>query len=654
MSISDQPPSAPVMERTEKIPTSAVVDSHHLDSKTYFSVENPISLTKFAKAGLFSALILNLLAIFSGAIVRATGSGAGCSDHWPKCDGEIIPLSFTLGKAIEFSHRALSGLAMVGIALMAMAVFKNFSKGHPARISAVVSGILGLIECGIGALLVRFKLVEGNSTPERAFALSAHHLNTTLLLCAITLTLYWALGGDRIRIRNQGAVFGGIVVGAIGMVFTIVSGAISALGNTLFPALNHQAALAQSVNPAAHFLEHLRIYHPGVSVASTLFLVVTMTNLSRLRKTPRIEKWTKLFVNILVVQIVCGAMNIVLKAPLWMQVLHLALANAALIVMVGLCATLLSEKFAPVGQELPEPTMKPYEGLDARGRVKAFVALTKPRVISLLLFTTIIAMFIAKGGYPGTALLIWVFLGGYMMAGAANAINMVIDRDIDIRMVRTATRPTVSGVIPASHALLFALSLAGSAFVMLSLAANVLTATLAFAGLLFYVFIYTLLLKRRTWQNIVIGGAAGSFPPLVGYAAVTNNLSPLAWFLFALIFLWTPVHFWALALFIKDDYREAGIPMLPVVHGDRATVIQITAYAVLTAILCVLPVYLGQLGMTYAISAVLLNGLLVLRSWQLMQQTDRPHAVGLFKYSMVYLALIFVAMAVDRWGMTSL
>jgi len=217
-----------------------------------------------------------------------------------------------------------------------------------------------------------------------------------------------------------------------------------------------------------------------------------------------------------------------------------------------------------------------------------------------------------------------------------------------VRMKRTSTRPTVTRQIPASHAMIFALTLASLSCVMLTLAANALTAVLAMAGLLFYVFIYTLLLKRRTWQNIVIGGAAGSFPPLVGWAAVTGQLSPFAWFLFALIFFWTPVHFWALALLIKDDYAEAGIPMLPVVHGERATVVQITVYAILTALLCVVPVMLGTAGLVYVATALLLNAILVLRSWQLMNQPDRPKAVRLFKYSMVYLALIFVMMAIDQ------
>ena len=224
---------------------------------------------------------------------------------------------------------------------------------------------------------------------------------------------------------------------------------------------------------------------------------------------------------------------------------------------------------------------------------------------------------------------------------------MVIDRDIDGRMKRTAKRPTVTQSIPTQSALRFGLICAGVSFTTLWLGANLLAAMLSLAGLVFYVCVYTLFLKRRTWHNIVIGGAAGAFPPLVGWAAVTNDLSPLAWYLFAIIFVWTPAHFWALALLIKDDYKDAGVPMLPVVHGERATVIQIAAYAVLTAIVSILPLKQGLVGVGYAIFAALLGIGLIWRSGALARQTDRPHALGMYKYSMAYLFLLFLALAVD-------
>jgi protoheme IX farnesyltransferase len=235
-----------------------------------------------------------------------------------------------------------------------------------------------------------------------------------------------------------------------------------------------------------------------------------------------------------------------------------------------------------------------------------------------------------------------------MAAGAANAINMVIDRDIDGTMGRTAKRPTVTRAISAKNGMLFGLSMAGASFALLWWQANLLTAVLALSGLVYYVVIYTLLLKRRTWHNIVIGGAAGAFPPLVGYAAVSNHLSAFAWVLFGIIFLWTPVHFWALCLLIKDDYARAGIPMLPVVRGERVTVIQIALYAVLTALISAVPFLQREVSLWYLAPAFVLNVFLIARSLDLYRQPDRPHAVRLYKFSMLYLALLFVVLAVDR------
>lgn len=282
--------------------------------------------------------------------------------------------------------------------------------------------------------------------------------------------------------------------------------------------------------------------------------------------------------------------------------------------------------------------------------VRDYIALTKPRVISLLLFTTLAAMFIAADSTHRVTLPLFlaVAVGGYAAAGAANAINMVFDRDIDQRMRRTTTRPTVTQRISWRSALAFAFALELLSFTLLTAAANVLTASLALAGLLFYVFIYTMLLKRRTWHNIVIGGAAGAFPPLVGWAAVTGSLSVLAWYLFAIIFVWTPVHFWALALLIKDDYASAGVPMLPCVKGDRATVVQIAVYMVVTVAVTFAPMWTERLHAVYLVGAVALNAILAVKTVQLYREITRPRASALFHYSMLYLALLFLVMAIDR------
>ncbi len=283
-----------------------------------------------------------------------------------------------------------------------------------------------------------------------------------------------------------------------------------------------------------------------------------------------------------------------------------------------------------------------------------YLALTKPRVISLLLLTTIGAMFIAASGWPGFTLLVGLFVGGYMSAGAAGVFNMIIDRDIDLSMKRTSKRAVANELISTKNALIFAVTLTVLSFAIIWVSSNLLAALLSWAGIAFYVIIYTMWLKRSTWHNIVIGGAAGAIPPLVGWAAVTGELSLLAWCLFGLVFMWTPVHFWALALMIKEDYRNVGVPMAPIVIGDRATVLQMVMYAVLTIALTIIPFVMREMSWLYVLAALLLNVVLVLRMYQLYrvvaagQRVDRKAALPLYLYSMSYLALIFVAMAVDR------
>ncbi|GGJ20633.1 heme o synthase [Deinococcus roseus] len=277
-----------------------------------------------------------------------------------------------------------------------------------------------------------------------------------------------------------------------------------------------------------------------------------------------------------------------------------------------------------------------------------YFALTKPKVNSLLLFTTMTAMVMAARGWPRWDLFLAVFIGGYMSAGASGVFNMIIDRDIDQRMKRTSNRPSASGKISSTSAFIFGCLLTLASFVLLWQAANLLTAMMAMAGLVTYVFIYTLWLKRATWHNIVIGGAAGCFPPLVGWAAVTGDLNLFSWYLFFIIFFWTPVHFWALAIMIKDDYAAVGIPMLPVVYGERMTVAQIGLYAIMTAVLSMIPLLLGEVRWIYFGSALVLNVVLLKRSLELYRNVDRKHSVSLYKYTLLYLALLFLAMAIDR------
>jgi protoheme IX farnesyltransferase len=289
------------------------------------------------------------------------------------------------------------------------------------------------------------------------------------------------------------------------------------------------------------------------------------------------------------------------------------------------------------------PTPAPAE----RTLLQDFVALTKPRIISLLLVTTAAPMYVA--GDPSWRTLLIVMLGGYLMAGGANAVNMYLDRDIDDVMARTRLRPIPSGRMDAKLVLAFGVLIATAATWMLATFVNVLTGGLALAGFYFYVFIYTRWLKRSSPQNIVIGGAAGAFPPLVGWAAVTNTLDLTAFFLFLIVFYWTPPHFWALALNKQRDYGNAKVPMAPLIWGERETIQQMWWYSILLVALTVLPVAWGAFGAPYLVMALVLGGILLWGVHRVRAAADyvKP-AWWVYGYSLLYLALLFLAMVIDR------
>ena len=279
--------------------------------------------------------------------------------------------------------------------------------------------------------------------------------------------------------------------------------------------------------------------------------------------------------------------------------------------------------------------------------LRDLVMLTKPRIISLLLVTTVAPMFVA--GNPGWLLVVVVTIGGYLMAGGANAVNMYLDRDIDTQMSRTRLRPIPSGRMGPRAVLAFGVALATAATFVLARFTNVLAALLALGGFYFYVFVYTRWLKRTTPQNIVIGGAAGAFPPLVGWAAMTGTIDLTAVYLFLIVFYWTPPHFWALALLKQRDYGRAGVPMAPLVWGERETMRQMVWYNVILIALSLLPATVGAFGIIYLISALLLGGILLVGVIRVATTTEwtKP-AWQVYKFSLLYLALLFLAMVIDR------
>jgi heme o synthase len=317
-------------------------------------------------------------------------------------------------------------------------------------------------------------------------------------------------------------------------------------------------------------------------------------------------------------------------AAVTQPVLHVALASVAL----AACVVATAQAFR--GEPAPSGPWRDY------------VTLTKPRIMSLLLITGAGGMFVGAQGVPPLDDLAVMLAGLALACGGASALNHVLDADIDRLMgKRTRARPVATGRVPASRALEFGLALSALSFVLLASLANVLTAVLALVGNLFYVLVYTRWLKRSTPQNIVIGGAAGAVPPLVGYAAATGNLALPALLLFAIVFFWTPPHFWALALLIRRDYEAAHIPMLPVVRGERETTRQIVLYSLVLVGVTLLPVAWRTFGAVYLVSAAALGAWFLLLAWRLRTEPTPARASGLFHYSLAYLALLFIAMAVD-------
>jgi heme o synthase len=314
----------------------------------------------------------------------------------------------------------------------------------------------------------------------------------------------------------------------------------------------------------------------------------------------------------------------------WADKLHLAVAPLAF------AATLVAAAACWRGEPVPA------------GGWRDYVTLTKPRIMSLLLLTAAAGMFAGGHGVPDLGKLAALLVGGALASGGASALNHLLDRDIDAQMGgRTAARPVVAGRVPPERALEFGLVLSAFSFVLLASAINVLTATLAAVGTLGYVIVYTCWLKRTTPQNIVLGGAAGAIPPLVGWAAATGDVTIPALFLFLIVFFWTPPHFWALALLIKREYAAAGIPMLPVVRGDRETARQIVLYSVILGAVTTLPFWSHSAGVVYLAAALALDACLIGLAVGLRRRTTPARAARMFHFSLLYLALLFVALAVD-------
>ena len=582
-----------------------------------------------------------------GATVSATGAGLACPD-WPLCQGRLIPPLERL-VLIEYGHRLLA--SAVGIMMLALAAFVwRRAREHRrlARLMVVLLILLGL-QVGLGSATVLSELKP---------IIVGTHLATAMAFLALLVTFTARAGWEVGAPAQPHAVPSGfrrLVHVAVVLVFLqiTVGGFVSAFGAGLacpdFPLCHGR--LLPSGQPAV-------VVHVFHRLLAFTVVVVLATLAGRARASrDRITRSAAAAAMLLVIaQVVLGALNVLTRLDATVRVAHLGGAAALLATLAALMVrTRLGQPVSEMAPGAAHPSVAQAQARAPRGAPRAvaraadYVALTKPRIIVLLLVTTITTMVVAAGGAGfGAALAAYTLLGGALAAGAANAINCYWDRDIDALMRRTRGRPLPAGRVTPARALAFGVALGAISVAVLGVAVNWLSALLALSGILFYVGVYTVWLKRSTPHNIVIGGAAGAIPPLVGWAAVTNQVGLPAVLLFAIIFLWTPPHFWALALNREEDYRAAGVPMLPVVRGTAETLRQMGLYTLALVAVTLWLAGLGVLGRVYLVSAVALAIPLVALMVRLAQQTTARTAWALFEYSIVYLGLLFAAMALDR------
>jgi protoheme IX farnesyltransferase len=573
------------------------------------------------RALVYLTLALSFLVVVWGGVVRVSGSGLGCPD-WPLCHGQFLP-GLDTATRIEWFHRFLGVTGGLSLAALAAVTIAWHRAERRVLALTVAAGVLYILQAVLGGIVVLLELPHTWVT--------AHLANAEILLAVLTVLaveVHW----PALATRERGAPWTALLLAAaVGTFVVLLSGAYvrgaDASTACLTWPLCDDGAFPTSGAPAIHMA------HRWVSAVVGVVLLAACGQAWRHRReAPGLGAFAVLTAVAFAAQIALGAANPLSGFSPWALGAHPALASLVWCLTVALTVVAW------------HPT------LPSRGLVSDMIALTKPAIMSLLLLTAIGSMFLAARGVPPFSLLAATLVGGAAASGGASALNHYFDRDIDELMRRTRRRPLPAHRVPDEWAVGLGIVLNIIAFAVLALFANVLAAALAICGTLFYILVYTLWLKRSTVQNIVIGGAAGAIPPLVGWAAVTGSLDLEAWLLFAIIFFWTPAHFWALALLISDDYKRAGIPMLPVVRGEEATTWGIFTYALSLVPLSLLLFLGGGLGPLYLVAALGLGLVFVGWSVRLIRAAAarrRAIARGLYVYSLLYLALLFVVIMVD-------
>jgi protoheme IX farnesyltransferase len=592
-------------------------------------------LTRFAKLAI-AAAVATFVLISVGGLVRATDSGLGCPD-WPLCFGDWIPPA-DLNAWIEHSHRLVAAVfvgPLVG-AVGLITVFGNRRRDLPLLLAAVVAGVLVIVQSLLGAAVDLQGLAAELVTAHLAMALTVF---AAVIFIAERATngpmpaAHPRPGLTRLMAVTGVAVFAQMLLGSW------VTGHHAGLAFSDFPLMNGSLLPAMVADAQV-----LMFAHRALSIVVAVLVIwsaAAIHGATSVAEPRRIAMW---MVVLIAIQIALGGLNVVSRLSAFFVVPHLAVGAGLWGASVWLA--LSTRRLRPSEVSLRSRAADREPGpIDT---LRAYVALTKPRIIELLLVTTVPTMVLAARGLPSLGLMAAVVLGGTLAAGGANTINMYVDRDIDDVMRRTRHRPLPRHAVPPVHALIFGIVLNVVAFIWLTLAVNLLSAVLALSATAFYVFVYTLWLKRTTPQNIVIGGAAGCVPVLVAWAAVTGEVGLPALVLFAIVFYWTPPHFWALALRYRGDYAAARVPMLPVVRGEAETARQIVLYTVALIAVSLLLLPAAGMGWIYLAAAVVLGAFYLIGALRLLADAANGRAaIRLFRYSISYLTLLFAAVAAD-------
>ena len=581
-----------------------------------------------------------------GVIVRATDSGMGCPD-WPLCYGQIIPPTTDSGDVIaykawlEWIHRAIAAvIGLIVLAVVALAL-RNLKDRRSLQGASIALLALVLFQAWLG----RQTVLESNSGASVTAHLASAMAFVGLQVWVLARSGYAeTLGGIR---RASGSVVAPIVAaGAIYALLLFGSNVTGTDTGLLYP---DWPLMGGTLFPPITELSTPMILHRYATAIVALILISAIWIVRREKGSPaRVRQLLTYAAAVFAVQCVIGAVQIFTKLAPWTQTLHVALATVIWILTVGAASIALLEGRVAGGSSPGGPKRSE---LTLRETIFAYVALTKPRIVELLLITTVPAMLLAAHGFPPLTLIAATLVGGTLSAASANVFNCIIDADIDAKMARTAARPLVTGRISIGAALLFASILGVASFLFLAFTTTMMAAFVSLLAIAFYVLIYTLILKRSTPQNIVIGGAAGALPPVIGWAAVTGDISLVPILLFALVFYWTPPHFWALALRIGPDYAAAGVPMLPVTAGPAETARQIWLYTILLVVMSLMLWAVAGMGLVYLGAAIVGGGIFLLRAWRLRSDVLGDGllrgATRLYRYSISYLTLIFAAIAID-------